>query len=830
MARLTIDYGIDLGTTNSAVALLTGVEPQVIPNTTKQASVTPSAVWIDKRGRIRVGEEAKERFEADPSNCDIEFKARMGLGEAGAKPFADAGRKLLPEELSAEVLKSLKADVQTARGEELRASVITVPAAFELRQCDATRKAAQLAGLALSPLLQEPVAAALAYGFQNEGEKAFWLVYDFGGGTFDAAIMQVRDGVIQVVNHAGDNHLGGKLIDWEIVESRFIPALLNRHSLPDFRRGNARWMSALAKLKTAAEKAKIDVCRKRVPAEVWIENLVQDASGQSIDFEYQLTPDDVQALIQPYVSRSINLCQKALREKGLDGANMGKILMVGGTSLIPWLREQVEAELRAPLDFSIDPMTVVARGAAVFAGTQRLPADSAAPLPAGTFAIDLEYSPQGNEVDPEIGGRVKHPQGQSTKGFAVEIVETKTQWRSGKIRLGDDGHFDTAVLAERGRKCEFAIELYDPTGAKRAVAPDRFHYTVGVEFDGSTLINSVGVAMANNQVDRIFKKGAPLPVRARTDHRTVLPFQRGSTGTPIKIPIIEGENVGRADRNRLVFTLEIPAADIRRDLPPGSEVEITVRIDESRMMTITAFFPVLDQEFTVTKQVASTIVAVPELQRMLEAERSRLASARAKADRSYDAKAAQALDRIEREAMIAQIERALAAAQGDAAAVQECEKRLLDLKEAVDQVEDALEWPALVAEAERHLRDTRELVDQYGDESDRKRLVLLERDLHRAMDGRDPDRLRQQDEEVQSLGNRVLARQPGYWIELLEYLESRQDAMRDPSLAHQLFAQGRRAINANDVDGLRAVVRQLFGLLPPGEQEMPTGYGGSTTK
>ena len=173
----------------------------------------------------------------------------MGLGEQGRRSFARSGRAMLPEELSAEVLKSLTADVRAATNEEIHAAVITVPAAFDAPQTEATRKAGQLAGLAVSPLLQEPIAAALCYGFQQQADKVFWLVYDFGGGTFDAAIIQVREGVIHVVNHAGDNFLGGKNIDWDIVNRLLVPVLTRRFRLPEFQRGNVRWRTAFAKLK-----------------------------------------------------------------------------------------------------------------------------------------------------------------------------------------------------------------------------------------------------------------------------------------------------------------------------------------------------------------------------------------------------------------------------------------------------------------------------------------------------------------------------------------------------------------------------------------------------
>jgi molecular chaperone DnaK len=243
-----------------------------------------------------------------------------------------------------------------------------VPAAFELPQCEATKRAAQLAGFAISPLLQEPVAAALAYSFQSESEKVFWLVYDFGGGTFDAAIIQVRDGVIQVVNHGGDNHLGGKLIDWAIVEELLIPAVTREFSLTDFRRGNPKWRAAIGKLKYHAELAKIRVSRDET-AEIIIDFLCQDDRGEAVRFEHELKRADVERLMEPFIARSINICQKVLQGKRLGVGNIEKVLLVGGPTLTPYLRQRLadrDEGLGIPLEFRVDPLTVVAQGRGYF--------------------------------------------------------------------------------------------------------------------------------------------------------------------------------------------------------------------------------------------------------------------------------------------------------------------------------------------------------------------------------------------------------------------------------------------------------------------------------
>ena len=188
----------------------------IIPNFTSNTNFTPSAVAIDKRGTMLVGEKAKRQALSDPKNAFSEFKLRMGI----PKPyvFQDSGRELLPEELSAEVLKELKNSVFKQLNQDIDSVVITVPADFGPTKTLATNKAAKLAGFEYHPLIMEPVAAAYAYGKNaSEDEEGIWLIYDLGGGTFDVSIVKLNDDEFEHVSHSGDEYLGGKLIDWDIL-------------------------------------------------------------------------------------------------------------------------------------------------------------------------------------------------------------------------------------------------------------------------------------------------------------------------------------------------------------------------------------------------------------------------------------------------------------------------------------------------------------------------------------------------------------------------------------------------------------------------------------
>jgi molecular chaperone DnaK len=310
LKRTTVDFGIDLGTTNSAIAVFTGSrgEPTKIIKNTRDgtdADITPSAIYINKKGVLRVGRRAKDRLEDEDQDVHIEFKRQMGTDHLYV--FKSSGQSRKPEELSAEILKSLRGDVEQRTGEVIESAVITVPAAFELHQCDATRKAAELAGFKQSPLLQEPVAAALACGFDLDSTKTYWLVFDFGGGTFDAAIIRSEEGTIHVVDHGGDNFLGGSNVDWAIVEKLLAPRAAKDFGLSEFVRGNAKWKRAFLKLKRGAEIAKIDLSRnERTTVEAC---KFEDDRGDEIEFECELTRDEVVKVTEAFILRAAGIAK-----------------------------------------------------------------------------------------------------------------------------------------------------------------------------------------------------------------------------------------------------------------------------------------------------------------------------------------------------------------------------------------------------------------------------------------------------------------------------------------------------------------------------------------
>ena len=801
----TIDVGIDLGTTNSAVAVLRDVTPEVIRNNDGD-QITPSAVWADGRDRLHVGRRARERSQSDPDNACVEFKLRMGT----ADPVRTlAGRPMTPEALSAEVLRSLRADAATRLGREPSAAVITVPAAFGLSACDATRRAAGMAGLTQAPLLTEPAAAAHTYGFQTADEDATWLVYDLGGGTFDAAVVRLVDGEFSVVQHAGDNVLGGKLIDWRIVDELLIPAAQRIPGLADLARGNPRWIAAVAALKSAAERAKIQLSRGR-DTDIDIELI--DDDRRRYPFTYELQRSDVESLADPLITKSINLCKDALARLGVAPGDIAKVVMVGGQTLMPHLRDRVGTELGIEPDFDEDPMTVVARGAAIFAGGRPLSEDPAAPPPvAGGFTVKLAYPRVGPDIDPVVTGQVSGGEGAPLDRLSVELVNETSDpaWRSGRIRLTDRGHFSTSLWASRGRRHIYRIELSDQTGRVLPVTPNELSYIVGGVETDQTLGTTIGVGLDGNRMVPLIKQGSALPARNVVALRTTVTLRAGQGGGMIRIPVLEGHHA-RGDRNRRIGRLEVRADQVDRTVPAGSEIRLTIDVDASRLVTASADVPILGEVFDHTINLnTEEAPGFDDVAEQAGIELARLAAVRERHVSTGSPLAELHLYRIEDERLEQEtrdLVRASRTSPDDAMAAQ---KRILDLRVAIDAAEDELRWPELVREAEHLIVQARDMVTASGTDNDRASLPAYEAAINQAIETRDADLLRRRIDELQQHVLRVLDRGPTLQILMFDELSRHRGSMRDAAQADRLIIEGRKAIDSGQPERLRTINPQL---------------------
>ncbi len=824
MSRTTIDYGIDLGTSNSAIAVIAGTGTEVIKNNV-DADITPSAVYINRSGNLWVGQNAKSKLADERAEDDVfvEFKRRMGTGFEYA--FRASGRKMKPEDLSAEVIKALRGDVAQKKGEQITSAVLTVPAAFELHQCDATKRAAELAGFRTIHLLQEPVAAALAYGYQKVDAKAYWLVFDFGGGTFDAALIRSEDGSMVVANHGGDNFLGGSDIDWAIVEQVLLPRVQKEYGLNDYKRGAASIKYDLIRLKAAAETAKIDLSRKET---TFIEATLRRVSTDTVTFETEITRNDVIRAAEPAVLKAVNIATRVLAEKGLSASAVEKLIFVGGPTLAPYFRDMVKERMRIPCDLGMDPLTVVARGAAIFASTQRVANKEARPIAApGRYAIELLYKPVGSDPEPLVGGRTTAPAGAPLAGCTMEVVNQQSKWRSGKITLKENGAFQLTVRAEKGIENKFIIEFRDPRGSLCQTDPGEFKYTLGVVVEEQPIINNMGVAMADNKVGIHFTKGQGLPAKHARTYRTSIGLRQGETGSVIKIPIVEG-NRELADRNVLIGTVDITPDKIDRDLPAGSEVEVTLHMDTSRLLTVVAYVPLLDEEFPTKIELGGKVrqpnVAV--LRQEWNRELARLTDLKAGIEQARDFESLEVVRALEVSALLKKLEDRFSGEASDFDSLLQADREILEFKVNLDEIAGRIAWPTAVKEVQIWLSDLAKLVGQQGTADEKKRARVLGEQIATIIAEKNEDRLKKKMEEISDVYSAILYRQTPFWVEYFESLTRSQAQMRDQEASAKIIEQGRTFAREGNVEELKGIVYQLQDQLPKKVAEQARrGYG-----
>src|SRR5262245_11748784 len=425
MADSPLYVGIDLGTTNSAAAVFDGEHVAVVRNA-QGGTVTPSVVRIDKQGRITVGTRARRFLEQDALNTAAEFKRLMGTDQE--IEFPAAGVKKKPQELSAEVLKALRQDIADQLGAPIERAVISVPALFELPQSSATSEAARLAGFERVELLQEPIASALAAGWRAEQDAAgTWLVFDFGGGTFDASLLETRDGLLRVVGHDGDNFLGGRDFDWRITEH-----LASQLSVVPSRK-NPEHAAALRALRIAAEDAKIELSRSERAQVTLAQPLSID--GQDVDVDLELTRATVDGLCAPLVDRALDVCVRLLTAHGLGPGRLAKVVLVGGPTVMPLVRARVAARLEAPIAEGHDPMTLVAQGAALYAATAGLDGRAATQAFVPGRQVWLQYPAVSSDLTPHVIGKFVG----ADPPAKVTLVRADGAWRSTEATVGPDG-------------------------------------------------------------------------------------------------------------------------------------------------------------------------------------------------------------------------------------------------------------------------------------------------------------------------------------------------------------------------------------------------------
>jgi len=629
--RNKIDYGIDLGTTNSAIARIENGVPTIKKSDTLKDTV-PSCVHFNKRKDILVGDpafnimkndnaRALKSFKTGKTNTFIEFKRTMGTSLC--YECSNMDKDLTSEELSAEVLKKLKSFILD---ENIYSIVITVPAKFLNPQNEATMKAAKLAGFKHVQLLQEPVAAATAYGLSAKNKDSFWCVFDFGGGTFDAALVKSDEGILSVKDTDGDNWLGGKNLDLAIVDELIIPTLQKKYSINSIIADTSKRQLLRDVLKFYAEEIKIEMSTKAsVNYVISLGSLkIEDEDGINLEeeeIEIVATSLEFENIVAPIFQKAIDITKELLKRNNLKGSDLGALILVGGPTFSPILRRMLKEQISDKVDISVDPMTVVAKGAALFASTISVSNEVKEETRDKTkLQLEIKYEAASVELDEMINIKVlkEKTEGTFPEKIYIDVFRSDGAWSSGKKQIGEKASIVEVVL-NKGQSNAFDVMAYDEAGNKLECQPNQFSILQGIGgLDGiQVLPYHIGIAkfFLAEEKDLFepvkgLEKNKKVPatgVRNGLKTRTVI--RPGMASDIIRIPIYEGDYNSEGTNpvlNNLIKEVIISGETLPKLLPEGSDVNITIKVDRSRIMQFIAEFPTIEHTEELKIEIKQT--------------------------------------------------------------------------------------------------------------------------------------------------------------------------------------------------------------------------------
>ena len=826
--RNMINFGIDLGTTNSAIAKFENGKVEIFRNPLNLKQTLPSVVAF-RKNRVIVGDKAREYMQRDPNNVVGLFKRKMGTSEA--YKIASLEMKKTPIQLSAEVLKELKKFIHT--GENIEAAVITIPASFDTIQSNATKKAGYEAGFGQVTLLQEPIAASLAYANKDEDafEEGQWLVYDLGGGTFDVALVRIADGEMRIIDNEGDNFLGGADFDKLIVEELVIPYLKSvgtfENLVQELKSASGKYNKLYHFLRYKAEDAKIQLSNTEV-AEIEFET--EDDNGDFVDGYLEISRYDFEKVIQPYIQKSIEKVRLILDRNSLTAQNIKYVLMVGGSTYIPFVREQVGLALGVNVNCNIDPTTAVAVGAAFYAGTRPKQSIHNQELNTQELKSDLKVKTAYQKTS------------QDDEEFFIALVEGDLTGLSYRITRKDGG-YDSGVKELKSRIMEqlplaanthssFEFKVINSKGDYVAVNVPTIGITQGkYNVVGQPLPNDICLEIDDFETGQtvlevIFEKNAILPTK-RTLVKEITKTIRKGSDDMITINIVEGPGFAMPSANQTIGFISISGKDLTRNLVKGSDVEVTLEISESRDLRINVYLILTDQEydnvFTPSERQVNVSRLSEELMILYKKASEELQEA--ESNENYQAAAGLKQARVDIRKLLTQAKKMTEDDVTDEKFQIDARKR--ELAQEVDNLtrdKHIIQIKMEYSNAKHLCKSTMEYNESTSQEQQSFDYIVSKEKQILASNSR----LKINDliDKLYRLRSAILWRSGDYVKGLFYHVVMRKEEYSDKKTGEQYITAGEEAIENDNMDKLRVCVNTLFNLLP--DKEKPTMESGGT--
>lgn len=602
--------GIDLGTTNSAIAGYNNTDVKIY-KTAEGSDTLASVIYFDKRGHKLYGKRAYDRTLLSPENVAHGFKRLMGSSTPIDIKSADLS--LTAEQCSADILKQLVGQFYTETGmDQITGTVITIPAAFNQMQSEATIRAANMAGLEKVVLLQEPIAAAMSAISSTTNKNGQFLIYDLGGGTFDLALVQSIKGTTNIIAHEGINMLGGRDFDRMIVDNFVRPWLLDNFDMPANFQKQAKYRKVISMARLKAEEAKIDLSARNTTVIFASDEdiRVQDKNGNDIYIEIEFTRTDLDNLIAEEIQKTIKLSNKILKDNGYTNEDIDRIVFIGGPTKMPCIREVVPQQLGIPADLDIDPMTAVAKGAAIYCESREWNDTSTARKSTRAShksqgKINIQYDYPSRSSDDTVKIRITT----DTTDSAYEIEFNNTAgWTSGRVKISDKT-FVKLSLNEMGAN-DFTAMVFDTHG--KPVKDNEFHFTITRTHATAASVpatQTIAVEVrdgrdgSRNKLTPLIKKGTNLPASGSQKFITTKQLHAELPNEKLAFGLYQDEGAPEPHLNLSIGVFEIESEELEQGMKikEGDEIIFHWEMSDSGILKATVELPLIEQSFDTPK-------------------------------------------------------------------------------------------------------------------------------------------------------------------------------------------------------------------------------------
>jgi len=763
MSNFKINYGIDLGTTNSVISRIKNGQVDVIQK--DSSFLFPSCFYVDKKGREFIGVKAYAHL-GDENNFS-EFKAFMGTDKQYHCSVNDD--IYTPEDLSANMLAEMKNSVKD--DEKFNTVVITIPAAFNQTQVEATNRSAELAGFSYWELLQEPIAASMSYLKNNNNIDGKWLVFDLGGGTFDTAILEMDDKVMAIANQgkatSGDNNLGGKLFDRAIFEKIIVPYLEEKYEFNNQISDLDEKEKIYKRLKPEIESAK-KMLSDDESVDFMPEYSILDDNGETIDLDFKITRDKYEDSIQEYVDRAIDIGLSLLKDTDVSSSELITILPVGGPTLTPLIRESIKSKIADKLDVSIDPMTSVSTGAAYYASTREIPPDKR-PRDKNKLQLLLACPSTVTNTEAKVGVKIKDNKN-DYNNYSIKFLRGDNNFESTQKSF-ENGSTVVTLLLNDNTINDFLVEVYDDKLNLCDCEPSSLSIMQGVKLAAPPMPHDLGISVyiSNRKQDElvsIIDKGTPLPAKGMEQFKFPNDMRPANSSDICEIQLWEGKKYTKTIRNNYMGTLVINGKEVKSLIPKDTEMEITMKADESRRVKIEVYVPYNDEIYRKTfdsKAIQENISSDmftnkidEELDRIENLDNESNLSSRNKS-KLLDIKIS--LDQIKNKIN----------KQSNSEGINAELNNFNNKASQIDSVEGSLKWPEIEEELNKAYSDAEIEVIRNGNEKNKKDIDSIKKEINKIKKKKDYTAANDIITLLTTLSFSIKGKSKEFWVELVAY-------------------------------------------------------------